>query len=327
MNKQKNTTIKIAITLTVRAEISIIQCFIHYHLNIGIDHIFIFFDDPNDNGFSYFRNTNNISCIRCDTAHWARLECDGNSNIEARQINNANMALTLAKNMGICWIAHIDIDELIYTHIPLKEILNTLPKNTDYLWLPPLEAIPNKIKHAVPFKEIHAFKQLPTKQHQYYRKVCEAAYFAGEYFRGHIGGKSITKISSQISSLNLHRPSTDAKSLIVNTSNAACLLHYDCFDYEAWLTKWTRRIDGTAIAGGRKNRMLQLSYFKEAYKKNDSKKLKKLYRKLYFISQKTRKKLIKNNMLTNIYINPSLFNDKPSKLHYFFFQIINAFKK
>ncbi|MCK5855139.1 MAG: glycosyltransferase family 2 protein [Sulfurovaceae bacterium] len=325
MNK-KNTIIKIAITVTVRAEIGIIQYFINYHLNIGIDHIFIFFDDPNDNSFDYFRHINNISCIRCDTVHWAKLACDENSNIEARQINNANMALALAKNRGIDWIAHIDIDELIYTNIPLKKILNTLPKNTNYLWLPPLEAIPNKIKHSAPFKEIHAFKQLPTKQHQYYRGMCEAAYFAGEYFRGHIGGKSITKISNKINSLNLHKPSADEKSLRVSTLDVACLLHYDCFDYDAWLTKWTRRIDGTAIAGGRKNRMLQLSYFEEAYNKNDLN-LKNLYKQLYFLSRKTRKELIKNNMLINIYINKSLFAKKPSKFNYFFHAIINIFKK
>jgi len=327
MNQQQSQLTKIAIVTTIRAERENIQSFINYHLNINIDHLFIFFDNPNDENFGYFNRLDNISCILCNSKYWKSFECNANSNIEARQVNNANLALKLAQEMQIDWIAHIDIDELIYANSSLKDILDSLPQDIDSLWLPPLEAIPKRMHYKNPFKDIHIFKQLPDKTSQYYKGECPAAFFDGEYFRGHIGGKSITKISNKIKSLNLHKPIAQKNQQIKTTiSTKTSLLHYDCFDFNAWFTKWIRRLDGTATASGRDNRMTQFKLFQNAYNENNennSKNLKKLYKRLYFLSGKTRKTLEKNNMLTFIYINQSLFDSKPKKIVFLYYSIKN----
>lgn len=307
----KNNTTNIAITTTVRSDLDSIKSFINYHLNVGISYIFIFFDDPQDANFNYFQFYHkSVQCILCNTQHWQTLSCDAKSNIEHRQTSNANWALSEAKKKGLDWISHIDIDELIYTKKNLKQALANLPKSIDVLWLPPLEAIPEQLNCKNPFKELHTFKRLNCKDEQYYDGHNRAAYFHGEYFRGHTGGKSITRLSNKVADLKLHQPiAVEPCTLKVSSLSHCYLLHYDCYDYHSWFTKWLRRIDGTATSGGRDNRKKQLASFREAYHKEDSvNELFTLYKKLYFIPKRTQEHLRERKMLLNIHINQNLFN-------------------
>lgn len=287
--------------------------------------LFIFFDDPLDINFNYFQSYHKkVYCILCDTAHWKALSCHAKSSIESRQINNANWALAVAREKKIDWISHIDIDELIYTQKNIKHILEKLPQSTDILWLPPLEAVPERLNCKHPFKTLHTFKCLNHKEDQYYNGHNPTAYFQGEYFRGHIGGKSITRISDKIADLGLHQPiAKKPYTLKTTTLTSSKLLHYDCYDYPSWFTKWVRRIDGTATAGGRDNRKQQCTSFETIYHKNDPNELIALYKNLYFIPKKTQKSLRKRNMLVNIYINQALFYHPFNSIRSIFYHLKN----
>lgn len=305
---KKNTT-KIAITTTIRSDLNTIKNFINYHINIGIDYIFIFFDNPLDNHFNYFQFYHeNVQCILCNEKHWQQLNCNANSNIECRQVNNANWALEAAKKKQIDWISHIDIDELIYTKNNIKDVLLSLEKSTDVLWLPPLEAIPETVDCTEPFINLHSFKRLPNEEDQFYDGKNKEAYFQGEYFRGHTAGKSIIRISDKIADISLHKPiAKKTYDLKVQMLALSYLLHYDCYDYSSWFTKWLLRTNGIATAGGRDNRKKQHTAFQKVYNKNDRNKLIELYKTLYFIPKKIREDLKKDNMLVNIYIDKTLF--------------------
>ena len=300
---------KLAIVTTLRAPENIIQSFVNYHLNIGIDQLFLFFDDPNDPSIIKFSNHPKITTIKCTNKHWEKTGCHKNSDIETRQTHNADLALSQAKKQGIDWITHIDIDELIHTEKKnIKEILSTIDQTTAYLWMQTLEAIPTKLETTNPFIEINNFK-IPQKNNTIKQETLSSTLFHNEYFRGHIGGKSFTRTRSDVKSLKIHRPEPlENHTLTAQTTKETMLLHYDCYDYKSWLEKWERRYDGSANFTGRENRNKQFSEFKNYRKSNNKNDLLKFYKKLYLTPEKIIKQLIKNNYARNINIDKKLFS-------------------
>lgn len=300
---------KICTTTTLRAPLPETIMFVNYHINIGVDHLFLFFDDPNDRAIVQLAEYRSVTCIGCDAEHWKRVGCEADSHIEERQILNANLALTWAREMGYDWIAHIDSDELIHVETPLKSLLLGLSEAWPVLWFPSLEAVPQKMKYSRPFEEMHLFKALPTRDHHYFRGKNEAAFFRGEFFRGHTGGKSAVRTAAEIATLSLHRPLDNKhQPLPALRSRNAMLLHYDCYDFDAWYTKWLRRCDGTATAGGRPNRLAQFEAFKALYEKRDIEGMKQFYRRLYFLPDHVVESLKEEGMIREIQLNPGLFH-------------------
>lgn len=315
INKSK-TTMKIATVTTLRASSEDTISFVHYHLNIGVDHIYLFFDNPNDPVIPILSAYADVSSIPCTTAHWDTLGGAANNNIERRQTLNADLALQWAKDLSIDWIAHIDIDELIYSkQLKIKDILALLHQNIDYLLLPPLEAIPLKMECINPYKELRYFKTLIREK----KKLAslphkETILYSGEYFRGHLGGKSITRISSNIHSLNIHKPSCRSGEALTEQSHKdAFLLHYDCYNYENWFTKWKRRYDGTARFSGRENRNNQFGEFYRILEGDSKQTLEALYRKMYLIPLEIIQELLNRKAVIKIDIKIELFDFEPNK--------------
>ena len=307
--------IKIAITTTLKAPKSITSSFINYHLNIGIDHLYLFFDNPNDPSIPIYVNHPNITVIRCTAEHWKRVGCNKTSDIEIRQTLNADLAFSLSKQSNIDWIAHIDVDELIYTEKQsIKSILSKLTNSSvSFLSLPPFEAIPKNIKTPNPFTEINTFKVLKHKNS--IQETGEASeklnsvLFLNEYFRGHTGGKSFTKTNSAIKSLKIHKPQAYANETLKETSiENAMLLHFDCYDYKSWFLKWERRYNGSAKFTGRENRNRQFNKFKKHYETGNQEDLLNLYKKLHIISEETIEKLKRLGYAKSIRISKNLFD-------------------
>ena len=302
---------KIATVTTLKASLSNTLSFVHYHLNTGIDHLYLFFDDPSDKAISVLENNPGVTAIPCTEMHWQNNGCSSKSDIEIRQACNSKLALSWCRDEGIEWIAHIDSDELIYAHnTTIKTILASLDDSIDYLLMPPFEAIPNKMECVNPFIELKQFKilirdeeslqSLPYKERVLYR---------GEFLRGHLGGKSFTRIHNNISHLNIHRPTSESISLVEERHEAALLLHYDCYDYHNWLTKWTRRYDGTASFSGRENRNNQFDDFCSTLEDKDEA-LRDLYKTMYLLPPDIVKELKQCNVVREINLDKPLF-DKP----------------
>ena len=117
---------KTAIVTTLINASSVVEFFVQYHLHIGFDHIFLFFDDPADPSSGLVEKDPNVTLILNDAALKEKWEntrlfkanrgyCDyiGNETM-ARQLLNTEIANDMAVQMGISWLLHIDIDELFY---------------------------------------------------------------------------------------------------------------------------------------------------------------------------------------------------------------------
>lgn len=303
------TTNKLTLGLvtTIKATRQETMDFINYHNNIGIDYLYMFFDDPNDEVISHI-HFSNVICIRCDENHWRSIGCTSTHSIETRQTKNANLALQWMKEIGVDWVTHIDSDELIYTKRSLHKAISSLEESIDYLILPPKESVPTKLNYKLPYRQINLFKVLPNED-QLANVINNNVLFEGEYFRGHTSGKSFTKVSANISSLGIHCPIfSDTNNINSIILNDASVLHFDCYDPASWSNKWSLRISGKSIAADcRPNRLQQKKIYQESNISNDPDSLIEAYKKMYFIDPSNITELLNIGLLERIYINKKLF--------------------
>src|SRR4030095_16612518 len=116
-----------AIVTTLRNADSVIDSFINYHKLIGFDHIFLFFDDPEDPSMQKAAKYPDVTTIRNDDSlrrvwEQSRLYAEDMSlrrfistEVMARQELNVEIAIRLSLERNIDWLLHIDIDELFYS--------------------------------------------------------------------------------------------------------------------------------------------------------------------------------------------------------------------
>jgi hypothetical protein len=164
---------KVAIVATLIAAENVIQSFIDYHLKTGFSHLYLFFDDANDKTINQVQHIKHVTVIPCDNtlrskwlktnsyAAYGHLSTFIETEPMARQILNMDVACEMAKQDGMDWILHIDIDELFYSpHQTLEHHFNTLASSGVYYrrYLN-YEAVPEKETIDDYFKEVTLFKK------------------------------------------------------------------------------------------------------------------------------------------------------------------------
>jgi hypothetical protein len=294
---------------TVKAPIKELSMFVNYHINSGIDMVILFLDDPHDTAFSFFLDYSKVHVTLCTDEYWDQSRSCGTrpASIEERQNINVNKGAAIASDYGCEWIIHIDSDELIQATTNLKSELARC-KKVDAIKFTVLEAVSERTHYENIFMPIW-FKANPT-----WRRIglaqklgCKRAIFEGEYFRGHLASKMAIRVSSKIKKYRIHDAETFCGKLDVDSTDSIKLLHFDCIGIENWITKWHRRLDGTAIAKDmRENRRKQMGLFEAAINK-DKEALVHLYGALHKIPLYEKLVLFLLGMLKKISIDPTLF--------------------
>ncbi len=107
----------ICLFTTIRATLADTLAFVYYHLNIGVDHHYLFFDDPDDPSINVLSREKRVTCIRCDADHW-RIHAGSFRESDRSTVNkqkiNSEVASKMAREQAYTWIGQIDADELIY---------------------------------------------------------------------------------------------------------------------------------------------------------------------------------------------------------------------
>lgn len=162
-----------AIVTTLIDAKDILPGFVQYHLAIGFDHIYLFFDDPYDPSIEAFENNKQLTCIRSNDdlrRRWQEMPGYVNytdyhqfieKEVQARQFLNTELACEMAKSDKIDWLLHIDVDELFYCHgEPVARHFERVHKqNITQMTYTNYEAIPERIDIIDCFKEITLFKK------------------------------------------------------------------------------------------------------------------------------------------------------------------------
>ncbi|MEM8603590.1 MAG: glycosyltransferase family 2 protein [Cyanobacteria bacterium P01_H01_bin.121] len=282
--------------------------FVNYHLNLPVDHMFLFFDDPTDPAIDLLLHAERLTCVRCDQQHWQRL--GGRPLVSAeRQYANADLAWAWAREQHFDWFMHFDSDELLYLEDSWAAVWAEANSDTPVIrWLP-LEAVPEQEAYQSVFREVSLFKAQVGEQ------PLKAAAAAGlnlpsyeDYFRAHLMGKSTTRTTAQIAHVRSHAPRDAAnKKLPTVISSQAYILHFDCCDYDSWLAKWTSQYNQQANPRMRPGRRRIYEEFRAVYEQQDPELLHQLYRQQFFIAADDQSILQSHGLLRHISLPPQAF--------------------
>jgi len=95
-------------------------------------------------------------------ADWPEMREHANTEVMARQVLNAELGIKLAQMEGIEWLAHLDADELLYSHdVPLQEYFAALPQETQQVTFLNYEAQVEQVDVVDFFREVTLFKRSP----------------------------------------------------------------------------------------------------------------------------------------------------------------------
>ena len=257
-----------------------------YHLAIGFEHLYIYFDDPRELDSVDLASrfpSHRVTCVPHTAAlrdAWKRLpgsdtilrfvEAEG----QTRQKLNASHALQLALARGLDWLLHIDGDELFYpgpsgdaaTHF--RDLHKAKVATFCYI---NHEAVPETHGIVDPFREVTLFKRslelvTPTNEAQsavaFWQQRQEGCFF---YY--YDNGKAAVRVHRDARPLSVHEWLPGRKSdmdhwysnmrepwptrgqlgsIVRYMPSEACILHYPCYNVTALETRWRRGNDNCA---------------------------------------------------------------------------------
>jgi hypothetical protein len=321
----------LCVVTTLQAPLHETLMFVNYHLNIGVDHIYLFFDDPTDAAADAVARRLRVTSVRCDLEYWNCHNSPTHRSINERQRLNARAGLDLARRAGFDWIVHMDSDELLYSEKRLDELLAEVPEEVHALKFPTLEGVVDRLEYDRAFEEISLFKVHPARlggnlritpeertrlsgdaadfrrKLRWARLLGCASISAAGYLRGHVEGKSAVRTSTDLQGLGCHEPIPTAKETVrASVADAAWLLHFDCRGFASWKDKWQKlNSPGVELSTHRRHNVERFAAISET---RDAGRLSAFYKELYFVRPYDRFILTRLGLLRRLGLDPMLFN-------------------
>ena len=259
---------KIAVVLTVKNEKRLLRNNLLYHDAIGVDRIFLYFDNTTDHGKESISDlefvTINDSVSAKKYGHLYYLEKFTSQAIEhhtARQCLNTFDAQQLCEKEGIDWLISLDADELICTHFiepsNLKSFFKEIAENVEVVNFNTLEVLQQRESYGNVFLEETLFKQNRKLKNSraIYKKLfnpfTETSTKFSWWYGQHLG-KGAIRIGRDIIPHNVHRFKRldGSKTETVNKGN---ILHYHAYDAADFIKKFTnfRNRPNTFLSGNK----------------------------------------------------------------------------
>lgn len=121
---------------TVKAPKEKVLAFVAHHLALGADHVWIYFDDPEDPAHAALSGHPRVTATLCDATYWSdKRRHDRHQNRQARNARDAYQRCTLD------WLGHIDVDEFIDAKEAVATLLDAVPPEQILVKLEPFEAM------------------------------------------------------------------------------------------------------------------------------------------------------------------------------------------
>ncbi|MDO6685866.1 MULTISPECIES: alpha-amylase family glycosyl hydrolase [unclassified Agarivorans] len=232
--------------------------FIRYHLSIGFDRLYLFFDDPLDSSIEIAVRYPQVVATICD-ASW-REQCkqslkpssileEGLYDQEAmvRQEANLRFALKKASKDKVSWLLHIDIDELFYVptydaKAHFNEVAKSGKKNILYANAEALIDSKNTTR-ILPSSKLfkrNFFKQNKWVFTQAQRDLLKSLGIKPEhFFHYYQNGKSAVHLDQGIEVMDVHNFKTKTPPYLWEQDQAK-VLHFPCPTYDSFEKKYQR---------------------------------------------------------------------------------------
>ena len=252
-------SLRTAIVTTLCDTEEVLASFVKYHLSIGFDHLFLFFDNPEEPIPQYVLQNPNITVFRRDQLLSYAWETTAlfltpaiarsiEQEVMTRQLLNAEIALRHAHEMGISWLLHIDIDELFYSTQGIQVHFQQLEsRQVDAVHYLNLEAIPESAEITDYFQTVSLFKANPKKDQT--KKVLSdhADYLEtipqlpNQFFNFYSNGKAAVKITERSLPKGCHNFTIPPGGKRIVESEDPLILHYPVCGLGHFIRKYTSR--------------------------------------------------------------------------------------
>ena len=239
---------KTALVTTLRNAGATLDYFVAYHLSVGFDHLFLFFDDPDDALFERFEGHPAITAVK-NTARLRRRWLQTRSAAEnypfadrevmARQILNADVAVQMALHSDIDWLLHIDADELFYspTESVADHFAGLSARGVEVARYLNHEAIPETSRVRNFFTEVSLFKRnrnaFTPQQANWFRNHFDGQ---GLYFSFYDNGKAAGRVTGLTRPLGVHAFEVTTKPIC--QTRGPVILHFPCCGFDQFLAKY-----------------------------------------------------------------------------------------
>ena len=206
-----------AIVCTLRNPGPSIRSFVQYHLRIGFHRIYLFFDDPRDAWISEVPSDDRVEILPCDDelrscwADWPAMRAFVGTEVMARQVLNAELAIQLGRQAGIQWLLHLDADELIdFGETSVEGFFSDLGRSVEQVSFLNMEVVPEAVDVLDMFREMTLFKrnrmQIPPRVLSESARLIEAIpQIPPGWFFYYANGKSAVRLGGGLLPSGVHR--------------------------------------------------------------------------------------------------------------------------
>ncbi|MFT0814254.1 glycosyltransferase family 2 protein [Synechococcus sp. OH20] len=305
---------KVCIVTTVRDPGVCLESFIRYHLAIGIAHIYIFFDDPEDPAAQIALRFSDVTAIPNDEALqvqqalgnilYAKYGPHVSYEVMARQILNVETAIQIALEQGMDWIIHIDGDELFYLGEALTlDWFDQLDSDILQVRFLNYEAAPEKFEIEDYFREVTLFKRNPAVLDPNFYTKFERISGKIQYFLAYQNGKSAARVYPSILPNSVHSFDIPEEHTLVTSSPT--VLHYLNCGFQNYYKKYAQLGNFPDYWWRSKSNPIRVPFHlasRDAYCSRDINQMVALYQKFILYSNSMiNQSLIEEGILTRIY--------------------------
>lgn len=246
---------RVAVVMTVKNEERLLKQNVLYHLGIGIDMVFVYFDQTTDNGPKTLLNLEKVEVsdsvkpeIYLDLPYLEKFWSNAMEHHTARQCLNTYDALQKCKSRHIDWLISLDADELFLSSkdgsLSLEQFFEVSNKqNVDVINLRPLEVLAQKMAYKNVMLEETLFKtqkNFSSKFDQIYHRIYDPYnehHKKVSYWLGHTMGKAVIRVNSSAIPYNVHRYTSLTEDEL-KTVSMGYLLHYHIYDFRDFINKF-----------------------------------------------------------------------------------------
>ena len=304
---------RVCIITTVRDPGVCLESFICYHLALGIAHIYIFFDDPEDPAIQVALQFSDVTAIPNDEALQVQ-QALGNVlypkygphtgyEVMARQILNVETAIQLALDQGMDWILHIDGDELFYPGQMMA--LDWFDQVSDDIFQVTFlnhEAAPEVFEVEDYFRDVTLFKKNPAALEPGLCTEFQRVSGKSQYFLAYQNGKSAARIHPTLLPNSVH--SFDIPECHTLVTSFPSILHYLNCGFQNYYKKYAQLGNFPDYWWRSKSNPIRVPFHlasRDAYCSGDRTCMAALYQEfILYSSPETNQNLIEKGILTRI---------------------------
>ncbi len=332
MESQKSRkNLRLAIATTVADAKNDIADFIEYHSKIGFEKIYVFVDDNDAETIKILERYKNVSYQLKDDALFEQWESHSNykaspkwalinEEVMVRQELNFLVAYERAKQDGMDWLLHIDLDELFYpNNHSIQDYFSNLQFNAiNAVTLLNYEAIYRHGDATSIFRSSNIFKiNFFRFKHWVFSReqrqlIKDNQWIGDKFFKYYQNGKSCINLHGKsVHMADVHSIWTDGRRKFGKKEDPI-ILHFPCASFKVFIEKYQRlgKFSDTWMGIKRAGDFIDETHLnaRDIFHEGNETKIKQFYENNFLLTNEKIDILLKNDMASIIDFHITILN-------------------